>query len=88
MNLAKISVNGQITVPVEIRRLLRLKTGDKILFFQNESGDVILSNASATAIRRAQLAFAGAAEKLGVKNDDDVQSLVDDLRSGKNEAGR
>ena len=28
MNLAKISANGQITVPVEIRRLLGLKSGD------------------------------------------------------------
>ena len=30
MNLAKISANGQITVPIEIRRLLNLKSGDKI----------------------------------------------------------
>ncbi len=30
MNLAKISANGQITVPVEIRRLLGLKSGDDI----------------------------------------------------------
>ncbi len=34
MNLAKISANGQITVPVETRRLLGLKPGDKILFYQ------------------------------------------------------
>ena len=34
MNLAKISANGQITVPVEIRRQLGLKSGDKILFLQ------------------------------------------------------
>ena len=32
MNLAKISANGQIIVPVEIRRQLGLKSGDKILF--------------------------------------------------------
>jgi bifunctional DNA-binding transcriptional regulator/antitoxin component of YhaV-PrlF toxin-antitoxin module len=32
MNLAKISANGQITVVVEIRRHLGLKTGDKIFF--------------------------------------------------------
>ena len=34
MNLAKLSSNGQITIPIEIRRLLDLKSGDKILFFQ------------------------------------------------------
>ena len=33
MNLPKISANGQITVPVEIRRLLGLKSGNKILSF-------------------------------------------------------
>ena len=35
MNLAKISFNGEITVPAVIRRLLGLKSGDKVLFFQN-----------------------------------------------------
>jgi AbrB family looped-hinge helix DNA binding protein len=34
MNLAKISPNGQITVPMEIRRLLNLQVGDKFLFLQ------------------------------------------------------
>ncbi len=29
MNLAKVSSNGQITVPIEIRRKLGLKSGDK-----------------------------------------------------------
>lgn len=82
MNLAKISSNGQITVPVEIRRLLGLKSGDKILFFQNSDGDVVLSNASASAIRKAQYAFSGAAEAMGVKDEDDVQALIDELRHG------
>lgn len=29
MNLARVSANGQITVPVEIRRALKLREGDK-----------------------------------------------------------
>ena len=57
MNLAKISSNGQITVPVEIRRLLGLKSGDKILFLQKQNGEIVVSNASAQAIRKAQAAF-------------------------------
>ncbi len=83
MNLAKISANGQITLPVEIRRLLGLKTGDKVLFFQKQDGEIVLSNASAKAIRKAQAAFAGAAEDMGVFNEDDVQELVDEVRYGK-----
>ena len=82
MNLAKLSTNGQITVPIEIRRSLNLKAGDKILFFQNENVDYVLRNASLSAIRKAQEAFDGTAELLGVSDEDDVQALVDEVRYG------
>jgi antitoxin PrlF len=83
MNLAKISANGQITVPAEIRRLLGLKSGDKIMFFQKPNGEVVINNASAQAIYKAQKAFEGVAEQMGVYNEDDVQALVDEVRYGK-----
>lgn len=83
MNLAKISSNGQITVPVEIRRLLGLKSGDKILFLQKPTGEIVVCNASAQAIRKAQAAFSGVAEEMGVYNEDDIQALVDEIRYGK-----
>lgn len=82
MNLARISANGQITIPVEIRRLLSLKPGDKVLFFQKQDGEIVLSNASALAIHRAQEAFRGAAEELNVHNEEDVQALVNEVRYG------
>jgi AbrB family looped-hinge helix DNA binding protein len=84
MNLAKVSANGQITVPIEVRRALKLKEGDKILFFQRENGDVVINNASINAIRKAQEAFAGAAEAMGIQTEDDVQALVDGVRYEKN----
>ena len=83
MNLAKVSANGQITVPVEIRRKLMLKEGDKILFIERENGEIVINNASATAILNAQKAFEGVAEAIGVSNEDDVQALVDKVRYGK-----
>lgn len=83
MNLAKISANGQITVPIEIRRLLGLKSGDKIMFYQKQDGEVVLSNASAQAICKAQSAFSGAAEAMGISSEEDVQALVDEVRYGK-----
>jgi AbrB family looped-hinge helix DNA binding protein len=83
MNLAKISSNGQITVPAEIRRQLGLKSGDKILFLQNSSGEIVINNASAQAIYKAQKAFEGVAEQMGVSNEDDVQALVNEVRYGK-----
>lgn len=83
MNLAKVSANGQITLPVEIRRLLGLKSGDKVLFFQKQDGEIVMSNASAKAIRKAQAAFSGAAEEMGVFSEEDVQALVNETRYGK-----
>lgn len=83
MNLAKISANGQITVPAEIRRQLGLKSGDKILFFQKPNGEIVVSNASAKAILKAQAAFAGATEAMGISSEADIQALVDEVRYGK-----
>jgi len=83
MNLAKVSANGQITVPIEIRRRLALKEGDKLLFIERENGEIVINNASATAILKAQKAFSGIAEGLGIKNEDEVQELIDEVRYGK-----
>ena len=83
MNLAKISANGQITVPIEVRRQLGLKSGDKILFIQKQNGEIVVSNASAAAIQKAQAAFTGAAEMMELSNEDDIQALVDEVRYGK-----
>lgn len=83
MNLAKISANGQITVPAEVRRLLGLKSGDKILFFQKPDGEIVVNNASTQAIYKVQKAFAGVAEELGLSDENDVQNLVNQVRYGK-----
>jgi len=83
MNLARVSANGQITVPVEIRRALKLKEGDKILFMQRESGEFVVDNASVAAIKKVQDAFEGAAKDFGVADENDVQRMVDEIRYGK-----
>lgn len=50
---------------------------------ENKEREVLQYNASVRAIRKVQQAFAGAAEILGVKNDDDVMALVNEVRYGK-----
>ncbi len=35
---AKLTSKGQITVPIEIRRLLRVRPGDRLVFDGDESG--------------------------------------------------
>jgi len=84
MNLAKVSANGQVTVPVEIRKKLQLKEGDKILFFERNNGEVLINNASTTAIINAQKAFKGVAKDFNVNSEDDVQLLIDEERYGSN----
>ena len=83
MNLARVSANGQITVPVEIRRLLKLKEGDKILFLPKENGEVMVGNANALALADAQKAFDGVAGRLDNPTEEDIQSWVDEVRYGK-----
>lgn len=83
MNLAKISANGQITIPIEIRRKLNLKSGDKILFIVRGNGDIVVSNATVSAILKAQDAFQEVAEKAGIKDEYEVETLVNDVRYGK-----
>lgn len=83
MDLAKVSANGQITVPVEIRRYLEIREGDKILFTRTDSGEVIIGNASRLALLNAQKAFIGVAGELGNPSEDDIQSWIDGERYGK-----
>lgn len=80
MNLAKLSSNGQVTVPVEVRRRLHLVPGDKVLFLEKENGEVVVVKAELAALSQAQEAFAGTAEDFGVADEDDVQALVDEMR--------
>jgi AbrB family looped-hinge helix DNA binding protein len=63
MELAKITSKGQITIPVEIRRKLGVKEGDKVLFVE-EAGKIYILNSSMEAIKEAQAAFAGEAKNI------------------------
>lgn len=80
MNLARLSANGQITVPVEVRRRLHLVPGDKVLFVEKPDGEIVVAKAGTGALAQAQVAFAGAAADFGVAGPDDVQALVDQMR--------
>lgn len=53
------------------------------MFFEKPNGEIVLSNASAKAIRKAQAAFSGAAEAMGITSEDDIQDLVNEVRYGK-----
>ena len=79
MEVAKITSKGQITIPVDVRRKMRLKDGDKVIFI-NENGRYYVENAALVAINRIQEAFEGEAERLGLKDEDDVVDMVKKIR--------
>ena len=80
MNLARVSSNGQITVPIEIRRKLNIKEGDKIIFLENANGEIILQNSSKIAIQEAQVAL----KNVNVSEEDILQDVMG-LRYSKGE---
>ncbi len=82
MELAKITSKGQITIPVEIRRRLGVKEGDKILFIE-EAGKVYILNASMNALKEAQIAFAGEADRVGLADEEDVVAMIKEYRKEK-----
>jgi len=42
MATAALTSKGQITIPIEVRKKLGLKTGDRVRFVEGESGEYIL----------------------------------------------
>lgn len=79
MEIAKITSKGQITIPVDIRRKMNLKDGDKIIFIE-QNGRYYVENAALIAINRMQEAMTGEAERLGLKTEDDVVKMVKEIR--------
>ena len=80
IDVAKISSQGQITAPVEIKKDLGLQNGDKVAFMKNAAGEYVLVNASRLTLSRAQKDFEGAAEQLGLKNEEDLLALIKQTR--------
>ena len=72
---AKVMSKGQITLPLEIRKLLGLKTGDKVSFIVN-GDNVIIANSAVCALKLIQAELQGEAAKVGLNNEDDVQMLL------------
>jgi AbrB family looped-hinge helix DNA binding protein len=82
MELAKITSKGQITLPIGIRRKLCLKDGDKVAFIEMDD-QIVIANPTSIAIKNVQEAFEGEAERLGLRDEDDVVALVKEVRRNR-----
>ena len=87
MEIAKVTSDGQITIPSDIRKKLNIKDGDKVMFMDSGEG-VLMFNSSMVALKQFQNNMAGEAEKAGLSTEDDVVALCrmvrKDLRGGRN----
>ena len=79
MDLAKVTSKGQVTIPIDIRKKLGLKNGDKVLFVE-EAGRIYMINSSMDSFREAQMEFAGEADRVGLRDDEDVVNMIKELR--------
>ena len=82
MEVAKITSKGQITIPVAVRKKMKLKDGDKVIFIE-QGGRYYAENAALVAISRAQEAFAGEADRLRLKAEDDVLDMMKEIREDR-----
>lgn len=79
MELAKITSKGQITIPIRIRKELGIKDGDKVVFLK-QGKNIIIANSALVALKKAQDAFKGEAERTGVEDEQDVVNMVNEVR--------
>jgi len=82
MELAKITLRGQITIPVAIRKKLGVKDGDKVIFIE-ENGRIVMENSVKVALKDVQNAFHGEGERIGLKNEKDVTEMIREIRREK-----
>ena len=82
MELARISQRGQITIPVEIRKKLGVRDGDKVVFIE-DNGRIIMENSVRLALKDVQDAFKGEAERVGLKDEQDVVKMIKKIRNEK-----
>jgi len=79
MDMARVSMKGQVTIPIEIRRKLGLREGDKVIFAE-QGESIVLFNSNRLAWKELQNAFAGAAKEAGFTNEQDVVDYCKEIR--------
>ena len=77
---AKVMAKGQITIPKDVREVLGITCGDRVTFIVEEN-TVRIVNSAVYAMQVLQNEMAGEAERTGLTSDDDVMTLVKELRN-------
>lgn len=51
LEIAKLSEQGQLTLPIDIRKKLNLNPRDKVLFIETEDGKIVIDKADNIALK-------------------------------------
>lgn len=76
---AKVMSKGQITIPKDIRVQLGVDVGDKVTLIC-EGNQVIMMNAAVYAMQMLQNGMLGEGKKSGLQSEEDINSLVKEVR--------
>lgn len=77
---AKVMSKGQVTIPKDIRKVLGISSGDRVTFIV-KNNKVQIINSAIYAMQVLQSEMVGEAEKAGLHTDEDVMSLVKEIRN-------
>lgn len=81
---AKVMSKGQVTIPKDVREILRISSGDRITFVV-ENGNVRLINSAIYAMQLLQAQMANEAENTGLTSDEAIMDLVKEVRAESEE---
>ena len=77
---AKVMAKGQITLPKDIRDVLRIGAGDRVTLIC-EGDRIIMMNSAVYAMKTLQKEMEGEAEKAGLYSDEDVVDMIMEMRA-------
>ena len=77
---AKVMDKGQITIPKDIRDVLGVSSGDRVTFIV-EGNSVRIVNSAVYAMQTLQKDMDGEADRANLTSDEDVMSLVNEIRN-------
>ncbi len=77
---AKVMSKGQVTIPKDVRTVLGLDNGSRVTFIV-EKGSVRIVNSAVYAMQMIQAEMAEEGDKAGLISEEDVNSIVKEIRS-------